>query len=1034
MLNNITTDKVYTNELTLKDVNINRILKKNDTPGVIIQDTALVTYDFMKDFVDHEDDNYAKLNKTNIFTEKDDENNDINNTFNGQVYVNKILSSSSGHNLNISSGTNIINLGSKQTLPTIINTTSNIDTLTTDNLEIRNDAVITNDLAVDNDLTVTNDVTINNNLISKGDVTLGKKQTNQTTLITSQKPGSSPAEYVDTFTTDNIITDSIKILNTGTGFYNDKIEGIIGTSDATYTSDNDKLITKGYIDELTKDLNNYAKVNASNVFLAKDADNNDLVNTFNGDVKINKLLTSDNNKDLNIKSGTNTINLNEKTNIITTGTTGAFTDTLTTDIINTSTILNSNGNTLLLGNKSNNKTSLTIDTTTNKDTFTTDNLTAEFINTTSISNSSSNTLLLGNKSTNKTSLVYDTETTKDTFSTDIINVSTTLNSNGDNYFGKKTSNKSSLISHIIPDTEPTEYKDTFTTDNVIINDTLTINGDLDANLPNNYNFAIEYDLENHYYTYNNVNYKLNNNEFNVIGFRNNKNNTFIIEPYLLIKDPTDNTKLIKYIVNNFDDTEFNYEVNNINTYIYFPDTFEYDFIASLINLITKNSSFVDLCNLYVSCPFKYKLSINYNTSSLSILSDFKIYYIIRNSDFEIDLNNNQTHEDLPAQYNFKSIGQIYRDDNLIIINLANFDNAFLGIMEDSNCNNFITSNVKLLKNNIIESHYNMYLNMANNKLNYLQKKKYNNYLYIKQFNNVLPDNINYLYIYNLLNEPSSDQPESEDKSAVKYYAMNNKYYINWIGYYSNKIYIFYGSYYLPSSSYQVLEKAIGNYSNYTHGDLKYCYLINNKIYLLFVKGTNTSLLVFDIDDFTFYKTYVFDDYYSKGLNNPNNIVFNYNKEIDDYELYTLINDNNEYQYYQLNVMDDQNNEHSGKLYYYDLHFIVNIDNNENIIDNVYVKPYNIILTKDTNNKYKIYYSQNIKSNYWQFYNINLNNPSLDEYKFTMLDVLTFDYYTNHDEIIIPKLYIIGNNGTASSPNYIGAEFGCYTLDTLLMRI
>ena len=1104
---NINKDTLQTNHIildTLKlntsnNITINDIIPTSDSTYTANNDKLITKGYFDEKTKDL--DNYAKVNANNIFLENDTNNNPLSNTFNGNVYINKELSTSSG-NLNIKSYSGTINLGNKSSNQTNLNTSSNVDTLTTDNITLNNNLIVNgtttlgskstdkttlitssnedilttdklslrNNLIVNGTTTLNDDLTLTGDAILTGDITLGKKTSNQTTLITTSN--------IDTLTTDNIDIDKLKIKNSTSGTYNNYIDGIIGASNTPYTTDDTKLITKGYIDETLT--NGYAKLNESNTFTEKNG-NVDNINAFESIVQINKQLTTKSNQDLNITSSTKNIilegdltlgqKLTNQSSLITNTTTQK--DTLTTDNITLRDNLIVNGTSTLtgditLGQKTNNKSTIITDITLQKDTLTTDNLILN--NSLSVNGTSTLTgnssligdIILGQKTNNKSSLITDTTLQKDTLTTDNILLNENLTVKGNSTFGNKSTNQTTIIT----DTTLQTPEDTLTTDNVVIRNSLSINGELNANLPNKYNYAYLYDETNNYYTYNNINYVYDstNHNFNVIGFRNNKNNTFIIEPYLLIEETiNNNTELNKYPVIGVNNN-FSYSVNNIDTYIYCPDNFDYFIIAQkILNNIT--SSLTEY-NIYISVIFKYELLINttfddtteYNTTLNFDNNHKKIYYIIRNPSFTIDINNvdvslTETNKS-ELMHNYVYIGLIIPNNNLFIINLSNIHNGYLGYYTYDNDNtsyyNYqLTSNPNILKGKIIESHYNMYLMMSYNRLNYLSKLEYKNLLYIKQYRYDFEQPSETVDYLGLIVNDNYTKP-------MKSYIMNEYYNINSITFdntnselkiYIEKLYIDNGMGNLPTSHTSISCSAImelkQSYTGYTLDDtnLLQTYFINNKIYILCKTTTNNNILlfIFDIDDYTYYKKYIFNNLTeeSEYVIPPENILFNYNKENNEYTLFTL--DKTLRGFKKLILIDTD--EHNGKFFYCNEESYSIYLENETIIDYCYCKPYIILLTKITNSydeltetdKYKLYYCQDLKYDYWQYLNITLKTLQSGNYN---LDMGIYNIPGTIQRFIIkyiPKLYIT-HYEDVSVEDYPRYQFTTYPVDVLLMRI
>lgn len=882
-LNNVNTQIINTEELTLKNVNITSIIKSET---ITEDNNKLATLQYIKDYVDTEDNNYAKLNLENTFLE--------NNTFNKDVNVKKYTNDTLTSTLTIS--------GDK------IDTSNSNNTLT-----LKNSTLTSN----------------NNN---------------------------------DTLTTYKVAVTNFNINNST------DINGIAETDNSTYTSSNDKLPTKGYVDALISDC---VKVNVSNTFLEKDSNNNDLTQTFNSNVLINKGISTSANKDLTLTSSTKQINLVENTTITSTAISGSSPVEY-------------------------------------EDTISTTNLT----------------------------LTKDLEVYGDS----------TLN--GDILLGKKETNKTSLITD---ETDPDNKVDTLTTDNIIVRNTLTINGDIDVNLPKNYNYATLY-LENEnnkYYIYNDVIYILKEDElthekyFNVKSFSSNqKNSSYIIEDYLYINENSNiNKYYVKDIDTNFpiiynDESEESEEIYSYtlhkDIYIYCPNGFKPATSYKIIKSFDINSEPPEIkYNIYFSVMFDYNLTINsdnYDDTDGFYGVDFNLYYIIRNPPYEIN----------PIKYKLMDcymISCIGSNNSLYIINLANISNFYLGYyifynpFDSSHDLYQLTSNIEILKGKIIEEHYNMYLLMQYNRINYLQKRKFNDLIYIKQYNsfNTLQND----YEITLIN--------NDNNKIANLYLMNNNYNIKDI-YYDNSTNILKINI-LPTivdmcrmikEDWENHYNLLCNYTNYTLDDLKQCYLIDNKIYLLFSANTNSKrlLFIFDIDDFTYYKIYEFNN--NSEYNLPDKLIFYYNKGLDIYEPYVFYTENNSgtinYKFIKLVFSENDNNNHLGNFeydYLSDYNYNITLDTNEIPIDVCFVKPYIILLSKNTTtNNYKVYYSTNLE--YWQYYTVNLTTlTSPDEYHFNMgkfSNDNTYDikYYVN--------LYINNNDRTK------GIRFNNYNMDTLLMRI
>ena len=1114
-LNNITTDKITIDkELILNDVNITDIIPSYNGQTITDKNHKLPTIKFIEDFVDIQDDNFAKLNVSNEFLE--------NNTFKKNVIVQKYNNDTLTSELTISGDTikadntnDILTLQDHTTITTTTNNNISTDSLTTDNINI-NDTITTNKLnmsdgasgnytitsiqgaqdadntklatkgyvdsittdlsdcarkSLSNTFTKTNifqtdggnstlsingptistsntnadTLTIKNSTITtsnnkdtlnigfvslsdnltvsgtsslNGTVNMGSKSSNKTSLTTTSN--------LDTFQTDNIITDTIKIPSSGSYI----ISGITGSSETGAINSN--LTTQGYVDEKTADLVNCAKVNTNNTFQAS------YTQTFSGPVITSDVLNA--NGGITTSSG----NLN----------------------------ISSTGQTINLGNKSSNKSNLTTSTNASsqlEDTLTTDNIILNNNLTVSGETTLTSPVYLGSKSAgDKSSLITITEdnVSKDTFTTDNIILSEDLEVNGDSILsgdivmGKKSINQTELKSNAVPGSEPTEYKDTFTTDNIIIRESLTINGELDANIPTKYNYAYLYDETNNYYTYNNINYVYDstNHNFKVIGFRNNKNNTFIIEPYLIIDE---NNNLVKYPVVNVDNT-FNYTINNIDSYVYLPETFDYVMCAFILNHMTVPQGNNDNHNIYISILFNYDMYINITYEYLDshdvsqsintelIFTHKTIYYIIRNPSYDIDINNKTIFKDGADYSDFNNkqyqIGIIFSNPSLYIINLANIHNSYIGYITcttiDYVCNLYqLTSNIEIIKNKIIESHYNMYLVMQNNRKNYLQQYLYDELLYIKQYQilNEETQPENYELTNTILSPYNEITISGSSGDELIYYIMNKNYDIYYT-YYNNSSYQL--NIYLNSinnfanNPYELLTgggfiKLSYNYSNtYSIDNIKQCYFIDNLIYILCSANSNTKrlLFIFDIENFNNKKMYEFnniiDEEEIQEYTIPNKLLFNYNKNNDVYELFAYNNNN---KIVKLQLEND--------IFYYTKYNIdVVLDSGYSIIDLCYVKPYIIILSKNTSeSKYKIYYCSNIKLNYWQYLNISLPVLSSGEYylntgKFSNnKNTIPSEYEYNQNDLI-NSLYI------TNSDHNKGAKFNSYKVETLLMRI
>lgn len=1066
----LTTDNIVTDSIKIPNNSSYTITSITGSSESGRSNNSLPTKDYIDDKIATDLTNCAKKNEANTFE------NGYTQTFAGPVSISNTLTTSgtvnanngittSTGNLNLSSTGKTINLGNKESDPTTIITSSEAtptDTLTTDNLSLRSNlsvtgtstltgnTSITGTLTVGSTSTLTGNTTIsgtltvNNASTLAGNVTMGSKQSGQTTLTTTSG--------IDTFTTDKVIVGTVEMSNGSSGVYD--ITSIQGS--ATTGADNTKLTTKGYVDDITASLSNYAKLDDNNTFVANKTQ------TFSGPVITSDTLTANggittSSGNLNLTSTTKQINLVDNSNIKTTAVSGSsptvYEDTLTTDNITLTKNLTVNGETILtspvyFGSKSTGKSSLITDQN-NYDKFTTDNIDV-----------SQDLSVTGN-----TTLTGDLNVTGSTTLSDTVTINDTLTTTGDVYLGQKEENKTTIITTQIPGSSPAEYEDTLTTDNVVIRDSFTINGELEANLPQKYNYAYLYNETNHYYTYNNINYEYDttNHNFKVIGFRNNKNNTFIIEPYLLIEE---SNELKKYPVIDVD-SNFTYTTNNIDTYIYLPDIFDYIMCANLLNKITTSSA----SNIYISISFKYKMFINYkdNTNSPYFnppidtelnFTNKTIYYIIRNPNFEIDLYNDDLWKDsiYVINHNISQLGIIIPNSSLYIINLANINNCYLGLysFNGTECIDYhLTSNIELLKDKIIEQHYNMYLLMRNNKNNYLQKSKDNNLLYIKQYNTFNEGIESELsYIYNILDsDPEYDndtKPYAQEGKVVeslsKIYYMTNYSFINWIKYNNNthKLQVYIDSIYNNknynfkySTGYMTYFKLICDYTNYSISELIQGYFIDNMIYLLFSTTNQYErlLFIFDVYDFTYYKVYV---YQSESETTINNLIFHYNKNDDVYILYTMEIDNNSqtdrtHYFKRLILNDNSNNQHLGTFKIDDgIAIDLVLSNTIDIIDVCYSKPYIILLTK-TNSSYNLYYCSDIFKNYWQILNITLPTLSSGEYKFYG-EKYTFGYIFGSQPYVYKycdHIYIANINNTYL---YKGAQFSFYSIDELLMRI
>lgn len=1034
----LTTDNIVVDSIKIPNNSSYTITSITGSSETGRSNNSLPTKDYVDDKISTDLTNCAKKNEANTFE------NGYTQTFAGPVSITNTLTTTgtvnanngittSIGNLNLSSTGKTINLGNKETNPTTIVTSSDatpVDTLTTDNLSLRSnlsvtgtstltgDTSITGALTVGSTSTLTGNTTIsgtltvNNASTLAGNVTMGSKQSGQTTLTTTSG--------VDTFTTDKVVVETIEMSNGSSGVYD--IISIQGSD--TTGADNTKLTTKGYVDDITASLSNYAKLDDNNTFAANKTQ------TFSGPVITSDTLTANggittSSGDLNITSTSQTINLgNKSTNKTTleTATTGTITDTLTTDNITLRNNLTVNGETTLtspvyFGSKSTGKSSLITDQN-NYDKFTTDNIDV-----------SQDLSVTGN-----TTLTGDLNVTGSTTLSDTVTINDTLTTTGDVYLGQKEENKTTIITTQIPGSSPAEYEDTLTTDNVVIRDSLTINGELEANLPQKYNYAYLYDETNHYYTYNNINYEYDttNHNFKVIGFRNNKNNTFIIEPYLLIDE---SNELKKYPVIDVDVSQgkFEYTINNIDTYIYLPDTFDYIMCANLLNKIIASSA----SNIYISISFKYDLYINciyeYIDSSSATqtintelnFTNKKIYYIIRNPNYNIDINNIDIWKEKRDFTINNMIGLINSNDSLYIINLSNINNAYIGYntFDESICNDYhLTSKINILENKIIENHYNMYLNMQSIKENYYNNEKYDKLIYIKQFDKFtsIPSKYYITKIYSNPNPDNDIEPSSGGNEIINFY-MNDIYKINWIKYNNtNKIITLYLSCISSdgfNNNYHII-KLTYNYNNYSLDNLKQCYIINNFIYLLFSADTNTNrlLFLFDLNDFNNKHLYLYNDALNTGEGIPDKIIFNFNNNNNNYELYWFVNS----YFYKLLLDNNDNTFYSSYAPLSDLTITYNI------IDVCYIKPYIIFLTKDiSNNKYRLYYCSNFIKKYYQFYDINLDTLSSGEYYLNMSPNNNNNYTDKEYEC---QLYILNNDHSK------GVIFNSYNIENLLMRI
>lgn len=1064
----LTTDNIVTDSIKIPNNSSYTITNITGSSESGRSNNSLPTKDYVDDKIATDLTNCAKKNEANTFE------NGYTQTFAGPVSISNTLTTTgtvnanngittSTGNLNLSSTGKTINLGNKESNPTTIETSSDatpIDTLTTDNLSLRKDLSVTGTSTLTGNTTISGTLTVNNISTLAGNVTMGSKQSGQTTLITTSG--------VDTFTTDKVVVGTIEMSNGSSGVYD--ITSIQGS--ATTGADNTKLTTKGYVDDITASLSNYAKLDDNNTFVANKTQ------TFSGPISA----------DGGIQTTAGTLYLGNQSTTsnktkLESVTSGTPADTLTTDNLTLRSNLSVSGTSTLtgdvtIGSKSSNPTTIiTSSEATPTDTLTTDNITLRNNLTVNGETTLTSPVYFGSKSTGKSSLITD-EDNYDKFTTDKIDVlqdlsvigNTTLTgdltTNGDVYLGQKEENKTTIITTQIPGSSPAEYEDTLTTDNVIIRDSLTINGELDANLPNKYNYAYLYDTN--YYTYNNINYEYDttNHNFKVIGFRNNKNNTFIIEPYLLIEE---SNELKKYPVVDVDisESKFEYTINNVDTYIYLPDNFDYIMCANLLNKISASSA----SNIYISISFKYKMFINYKDNTVSPyfnppidtelnFTNKTIYYIIRNPNFEIDLYNDDLwkNSSYVINHNISQLGIIIPNSSLYIINLANINNCYLGLysFDGTECIDYhLTSNIELLKGKIIEEHYNMYLLMRNNKNNYLQKSKDNNLLYIKQYNTFNEGIESELsYIYNILDSDSQYDNDTEPyaqegkivESLSKIYYMTNYSFIYWIKYNNNthKLQVYIDSIYNNknynfkySIGYSTYFKLICDYTNYSISELIQGYFIDNMIYLLFSTTNQYErlLFIFDVYDFTFYKVYV---YQSESETTINNLIFHYNKNDDVYILYTMKIDNNTqtdrtHYFKRLILNDNPNNQHLGTFKIDDdIPINLVLSNTIDIIDVCYSKPYIILLTK-TNSSYKLYYCSDIFKNYWQILNITLPTLSSGEYNFYG-EKYTFEYrygsqpygYKYNDHIYIATI----------NDKYLdkGAQFSFYSIDELLMRI
>ena len=1045
----LTTDNIVTDSIKIpNNSNSYTITSITGSSESERSNNSLPTKDYVDDKIATDLTNCAKKNEANTFV------NGYTQTFAGAVNISNTLTTTGRVNADngIQTTAGTLYLGNQSTpsnktkLESVTSDTP-ADTLTTDNLSLRKDLSVTGASTLTGNTIISGTLTVNNASTLAGNVTMGSKQSGQTTLTTTSG--------VDTFTTDKVVVGTVVMSNGSSGTYD--ITSIQGSD--TTLADNSTLTTKGYVDDIIASLSNYAKLDDNNTFAANKTQ------TFSGPVITSDTLTA--NGGIQTTAGTlylgnqSTTSSKTKLESVTSDTPA---DTLTTDNLTLRSNLSVSGTSTLtgdvtIGSKSSNPT--TIATSSNTDTLTTDNITLRNNLTVNGETTLTSPVYFGSKSTGKSSLITD-EDNYDKFTTDKIDVlqdlsvigNTTLTgdltTSGDVYLGQKEENKTTIITTQIPGSSPAEYEDTLTTDNVVIRDSLTINGQLDANLPQNYNYAYLYDTN--CYTYNNVNYEydITNHNFKVIGFRNNKNNTFIIEPYLLIEE---SNELKKYPVIDVDVSQdkFEYTVNNIDTYIYLPDTFDYIMCAKLLNKITASSA----SNIYISISFKYEMYINcqyvyedqesqqHTIDTTLSFTNKTIYYIIRNPNFEIDINNNdvlQTPVNDDNLYTY-CIGMIFPHESLYIINLANVGNSYLGYnsFNGTTCYDYqITSNTNILKNKIIEEHYNMYLKMQNNRNNYLKHEKYNKLVYIKQYNTYTNTDYNKIKIYANPNPDNDNEPETGGTEIINY-CMNDLYKINWIKYNNNSkiltLYLGCISYVrcINDDIYRII-KLKYDYTGYTLNQLYQCYLLNNKIYLFF-DGNSTSqnnirlLFIFDLNDFTNKHLYEYNDLLGTDIDidSPNKLTFNYEKDKDNYEIYLCEISNQQCSYYKIYLSDKDNIFYTS---YSPVNGLGESDTNMRILDICYLKSYTIILSKNNNtNKYKLYYCSDIIKAYYQCYNINLEQlqDNNNEYHFNMCNNMNDKYYTSSDYEC--KLYI-----TDILTNTKGVVFSSYDIETILMRI
>ena len=1042
----LTTDNIVTDSIKIPNNSSYTITSITGSSESGRSNNSLPTKDYVDDKIATDLTNCAKKNEANTFengyTQTFNGAVDITNTLTttGTVNANNGITTSTG-NLNLSSTGKTINLGNKESDPTKIETSSDatpVDTLTTDNLSLRSNLSVIGTSTLTGNTTISGTLTVNNASTLAGNVIMGSKQSGQTTLTTTSG--------VDTFTTDKVVVGTVNMSNGNSGTYD--ITSIQGS--ATTGADNTKLTTKGYVDDITASLSNYAKLDDNNTFVANKTQ------TFSGPISADGGIQTTAGT-LYLGNQSTTSNKTKLESVIS----GTPADTLTTDNLTLRNNLSVSGTSTLtgdvtIGSKSSNPTTIiTSSDATPTDTLTTDNLTLRNNLTVNGETTLTSPVYFGSKSTGKSSLITD-QNNYDKFTTDYIdilqdlsvtgnttltgdlNVTGDLTTTGDVYLGQKEQDKTTIITTQIPGSSPAEYEDTLTTDNVVIRDSLTINGELEANLPQKYNYAYLYDSTNNYYTYNNINYEYDttNHNFKVIGFRNNKNNTFIIEPYLLIEETISETiQLNKYPVVDVDISEgkFEYTVNNIDTYIYLPDNFDYIMCANLLNKITSSS----ISNIYISISFKYDLYINCiyeyidsssTTQTINTELNFtnkKIYYIIRNPNNNIDINNIDIWKEKRDFTINNMIGLINSNDSLYIINLSNINNAYIGYntFNESICNDYhLTSKINILENKIIENHYNMYLNMQSIKENYYNNEKYDKLIYIKQFDKFtsIPSKYYITKIYSNPNPDNDIEPSSGGNEIINFY-MNDIYKINWIKYNNtNKIITLYLSCISSdgfNNNYHII-KLTYNYNNYSLDNLKQCYIINNFIYLLFSADTNTNrlLFLFDLNDFNNKHLYLYNDALNTGEGVPDKIIFNFNNNNNNYELYWFVNSF----FYKL-LLDNNDN-----TFYSSYAPISDLNISYNIIDICYIKPYIIFLTKDiSNNKYRLYYCSNFIKKYYQFYDINLDTLSSGEYYLNMSPNNNNNYTDKEYEC---QLYILNNDHSK------GVIFNSYNIENLLMRI